>query len=65
MSAQIPQTPGQIASLPSHHIIEVLDAETTNPIEMQKAGWQAFLDNFKNIVKFLKKIKIKCIGHAS
>jgi uncharacterized protein YndB with AHSA1/START domain len=23
------------------------DAETTNPIEMQKAGWQAILDNFK------------------
>lgn len=23
------------------------DAETQNPIEMQKAGWQAILDNFK------------------
>ena len=23
------------------------DAETENPVEMQKAGWQAILDNFK------------------
>ncbi|WP_144548273.1 SRPBCC family protein [Bacillus sp. X1(2014)] len=28
-------------------VIETFDAETTNPIEMQKAGWQAILDNFK------------------
>ncbi len=28
-------------------IVEAFEAETTNPIEMQKAGWQAFLDNFK------------------
>jgi uncharacterized protein YndB with AHSA1/START domain len=28
-------------------VIENLEAETTNPIEMQQAGWQAFLDNFK------------------
>lgn len=26
---------------------EIFDAETENPIEMQKAGWQAILDNFK------------------
>lgn len=25
----------------------VFDAETVNPVEMQKAGWQAILDNFK------------------
>lgn len=36
-------------------VIEAFEAETTNSIEMQKAGWQAFLDNFKNIVKFLNK----------
>ena len=29
------------------HVTESFDAETTNPIEMQKAGWQAILDNFK------------------
>lgn len=28
-------------------VIESFDAETTNPVDMQKAGWQAFLDNFK------------------
>jgi len=28
-------------------ITEVFDAENTNSIEMQKAGWQAILDNFK------------------
>ena len=25
----------------------VFDPETENPIEMQRAGWQAILDNFK------------------
>ena len=28
-------------------VIETFDAETTNPIEMQQAGWQSILDNFK------------------
>lgn len=28
-------------------IIESFDAETTNPIEMQRDGWQAILNNFK------------------
>lgn len=28
-------------------IIETFDAESENPIEMQKNGWQAILDNFK------------------
>ncbi|KRF13644.1 SRPBCC family protein [Paenibacillus sp. Soil787] len=28
-------------------VIEVFEAETANSIEMQKAGWQTFLDNFK------------------
>ena len=28
-------------------VIEVFDAETTNPIELQRQGWQAILDNFK------------------
>lgn len=29
-------------------IIESFDAETQNPVDMQKAGWQAILDNFKS-----------------
>ncbi len=28
-------------------IIESFEAESTNPEELQRAGWQAFLDNFK------------------
>jgi len=28
-------------------VVETFEAETTNPIEMQKTGWQAILDNFK------------------
>lgn len=29
-------------------IVETFEAESTNSIEMQKNGWQAILDNFKN-----------------
>lgn len=29
-------------------IKEIFEAESTNPVEMQKTGWQAILDNFKN-----------------
>ena len=32
-------------------IIEIFDAENENPIEMQKGGWQAILDNFKKYVE--------------
>jgi uncharacterized protein YndB with AHSA1/START domain len=28
-------------------VVESFDAESTNPVEMQKGGWQAILDNFK------------------
>ena len=28
-------------------VTENFEAETTNPVEMQKGGWQAILDNFK------------------
>ncbi|MDX2003494.1 MAG: SRPBCC family protein [Chitinophagales bacterium] len=28
-------------------VTEVFEAESTNPIEMQQAGWQAILNNFK------------------
>ena len=29
-------------------VTEVFDAESENPIEMQQAGWQAILDNFRD-----------------
>lgn len=32
-------------------ITSIFDAETENPIEMQQAGWQAILDNFKKYVE--------------
>ena len=28
-------------------VVESFEAEGTNPVEMQKGGWQAILDNFK------------------
>lgn len=31
----------------STNIVESFEAESTNPLEMQKGGWQAILDNFK------------------
>ena len=33
------------------HITESFDPETENPDEMQRAGWQAILDNFKKYVE--------------
>ncbi|REK76802.1 SRPBCC family protein [Paenibacillus paeoniae] len=32
-------------------IIESFDTESTNSVEMQQAGWQAILDNFKKYVE--------------
>lgn len=32
-------------------VIVTFDAETENPVEMQKDGWQAILDNFKKYVE--------------
>ncbi len=29
------------------HVTEVFEAENTNPVEMQKGGWQAILNNYK------------------
>jgi uncharacterized protein YndB with AHSA1/START domain len=34
-------------------VIEIFDAENVNDVEMQKAGWQSILDNFK---KYVEKI---------
>lgn len=28
-------------------VVEVFDAEQSNPMELQRAGWQAILDNFR------------------
>src|SRR5688572_27224532 len=32
-------------------VTETFDAEDTNPVEMQRGGWQAILDNFKKYVE--------------
>ena len=32
-------------------VIESFEAESENPVEMQKGGWQAILDNFKKYVE--------------
>jgi uncharacterized protein YndB with AHSA1/START domain len=32
-------------------IVEVFEAEGTHPLDMQKSGWQAILDNFKKYVE--------------
>ncbi|WP_406827222.1 SRPBCC family protein [Pedobacter sp. KACC 23697] len=34
-------------------VIETFDAESTHPIEMQRSGWQAILDNFKKYTEEL------------
>lgn len=36
-------------------IAETFDAEGTNPVEMQRAGWQAILDNFKKYAESLNQ----------
>lgn len=36
-------------------VIVSFDAETENPVEMQQAGWQAILNNFKNYTEVNKK----------
>lgn len=32
-------------------VVETFDPETENPVEMQRAGWQAILNNFKSYVE--------------
>ncbi len=34
-------------------VIEIFDPENENPIEMQRGGWQAILDNFKKYTESL------------
>lgn len=36
-------------------VIETFDPESSNPIEMQKGGWQAILDNFKKYTETAKE----------
>lgn len=33
------------------HISQSFEPESENPVEMQRAGWQAYLDNFKKYVE--------------
>lgn len=33
------------------YVVETFEAETQNPVDMQQAGWQAILDNFKKHVE--------------
>lgn len=35
----------------STKVIETFDPESENPLEMQRAGWQAILDNYKKLVE--------------
>lgn len=39
------------------HVTETFDADNSHPAEMQRAGWQAILDNFKNYVEASGKLK--------
>jgi uncharacterized protein YndB with AHSA1/START domain len=32
-------------------VVETFEAENTHPVEMQRGGWQAILDNFKKYVE--------------
>lgn len=42
-----------IADGNSTKVVESFDAEQENPVEMQQAGWQAILDNFKKYTEQL------------
>lgn len=35
----------------------LFDAEEENPIELQRAGWQAIPDNFKHYTVYVKEMK--------
>lgn len=39
------------------NIVETFDAENENPVEMQRGGWQAILDNFKKYTEASNKLK--------
>ena len=35
----------------STHVVERFDPEQSNPVDMQRAGWQAILENFRKYVE--------------
>jgi uncharacterized protein YndB with AHSA1/START domain len=35
-------------------VVETFEAESDNPVEMQRGGWQAILDNFKKYVEAIE-----------
>ncbi len=37
-------------------IIEIFEAEGTNPVEMQKFGWQAILNHFKKYAESIPRL---------
>lgn len=39
------------------HVKAAFDAETKNPPEIQRAGWQAILDNFGRHVESMRRAK--------
>ena len=38
-------------------VTTLFDAEEENPIELQRAGWQAISDNFKYYTVYVKEMK--------
>ena len=38
-------------------VTETFDAETENPVEMQRGGWQAILDNFKKYTETINSLE--------
>ena len=50
------------------HVTEVFEAESQNPLEMQKGGWQAILDNFRKYVEAsetINKMNFEIVIEAS
>ena len=39
----------------STHVTESFEAESTNPVELQKNGWQAIMDNFKKYAEIISE----------
>ena len=43
----------------------LFDAEEENPIELQRAGWQAIPDNFKHYTVYVKEMKDAKHGYST
>jgi len=39
-------------------VVETFEAETTNPVTLQRGGWQAILDNFKKYTEGKNQLKV-------